>query len=170
MRPILFAILIVSPVLAADPVMDGFRATYKTAKLNLMETAQVMPESDYGFKLSPAQRPFAGWIEHTAGMNLRACSAMAGKPAPDTTNLAALKAKPELIKAFEESFVYCDSIINAMSDTQATTEVTVGGKKAVPVAGMFAYVSNLNEHYGNLVGYMRAKGVTPPSTARSQKK
>jgi len=30
-------------------------------------------------------------------------------------------------------------------------------------------ISHTNEHYGNLVTYMRLKGMVPPSTARSQK-
>ena len=34
------------------------------------------------------------------------------------------------------------------------------------VQGMVALIASDNEHYGNLVGYLRAQGITPPSTAR----
>jgi hypothetical protein len=33
---------------------------------------------------------------------------------------------------------------------------------------MLGFLTNMASHYGNMVGYLRAKGVTPPSTARAQ--
>ena len=38
--------------------------------------------------------------------------------------------------------------------------------RGVFIAGVIAHV---NEHYGNLVTYMRLKGIVPPSTERAQK-
>jgi hypothetical protein len=33
---------------------------------------------------------------------------------------------------------------------------------------MLGFLTNMASHYGNMVGYLRAKGVTPPGTARAQ--
>jgi hypothetical protein len=33
---------------------------------------------------------------------------------------------------------------------------------------MIGVVVSGNEHYGNLVGYLRSKGITPPSTAHKK--
>ena len=38
--------------------------------------------------------------------------------------------------------------------------------QAVTVKAMISLVASLQEHYGNLVGYLRTKGIVPPSSAR----
>lgn len=170
MRFLLFAVLGVS-VLAQNPATDAVKSNYNRVKLNLIETAAVMPESDYSFKLSPAQRAFGEWIEHTATANYSSCSAMQGAPPPDAANqVRGLTKKVDLQAALKLSFDYCDEALNRMTDAKAMMEVTVGAHKLTPIAAMVGMVGGLNEHYGNLVGYMRAKGVVPPSSARAAKK
>ena len=56
-----------------------------------------------------------------------------------------------------------------MTDERALTITTIGMKQVYPVTYMVNMAAGLNEHHGNLVGYLRAKGITPPSTARSLK-
>jgi uncharacterized damage-inducible protein DinB len=45
-----------------------------------------------------------------------------------------------------------------------------GGKEATRGAVLVFNTTHNNEHYGNIVLYMRLKGLVPPSTARVQKK
>jgi hypothetical protein len=63
--------------------------------------------------------------------------------------------KDELVALLAESTAYCE---------------TVYGNAALPSsAGPGALIGNIahdNEHYGNLVTYMRMKGLVPPSTER----
>lgn len=154
---------------AADPIVSAFKTRYQTAKMNFIESAAAMPAEGMDYKLTPEQRSFGDWISHTAGMNFNTCASMAGKSAP-ANDSAKAKTKAEVQKAIAESFAYCDGVINGMTDAQALTEVTIGSRKVVPVDAMIGYIANLNAHYGNMVGYMRMKGVVPPSTARSAKK
>ena len=51
-----------------------------------------------------------------------------------------------------------------MTDERALTITTIGTKQVYPVTYMLNMVAGLNEHYGNIVGYLRAKAITPPST------
>jgi uncharacterized damage-inducible protein DinB len=153
-----------------NPLTEIVMARYKAVRQNLIESAEAMPEDSYSFRLTPAQRPFGEWIGHTAMGNFFYCSQIKGEKAPDTHHLHSLVAKPELIKALAESFDYCDAALKDMDDHKAFAEHTVGDNKVYPVQGMVAIVSSDNEHYGNIVGYLRAKGVTPPSTARAAKK
>jgi hypothetical protein len=154
--------------LAQGPVMQAVTPLYETAKLNFVEAAAAMPEGDYSFKLSPAQRAYGDWVDHTAGMNFRLCSLMKGEGAP--ASAAGDKSKAALEKALQDSFSYCDATLKAMTDENATKEITAGSRKTTPLALMISQIAGLNEHYGNMVGYLRAKGITPPSTARAQKK
>jgi hypothetical protein len=146
------------------PVMSAVIPAYETAKKNMVEAAEVMPEAEYAFKLSPAQRAFGEWIDHTAGMNFRMCATMKGEQPPAAP--AGGKTKADLVKNIEASFNYCDSVIKSMSDSAATSEAGAG--KVTPLSVMIGQLAQLNSHYGNMVGYLRAKGITPPSTARSQ--
>ncbi len=166
-RPIvLFAFAL--PLLAQNPVTDAVKSAYNRIKQNLVETAGVMPESDYGYRLTPAQRPFGEWIEHTAAGNYNFCSTIGGKTPPEAMKaLSGLKAKADIQRGLKESFDYCDAALEGIDDQKATSEVTIGARKAYPVQAMISLVASLNEHYGNLVGYLRSKGIVPPSSARS---
>ena len=169
MRLIGFVILMANALTAADPIVSAFKTRYQTAKLNFVESADAMPAEAMDYRLTPDQRSFGDWISHTAGMNFGTCATMSGKTTPPNDSAKA-KTKPEIQKVIQESFTYCDAVINAMTDAQALTEVTIGTRKVMPVDSMIGYIANLNAHYGNMVGYMRMKGVIPPSTARGAKK
>ena len=150
--------------------MKSILPRYATAKLNLIETAAVMPEADYGFKLTPAQRSFAEWMEHTAEMNYGLCSTILAEAAPKDKVHKGVTAKAEVERTLKESFDYCDRAFHSMDDAKALTEIDAGGgRKVVPASAMIGLLINWNEHYGNLVGYMRSKGLTPPTTARAQR-
>ena len=151
--------------------VSAVTTNYNRQKTYLLDSAEVMPEADYGYKLTPVQRPFSAWFTHTAVMNYNSCSAMKGEAAPAASKgIEELSKKADIVKAFKESFDYCDEALKLMTDEKATKEIQIGERKVVPATLMVNYVANLNEHYGNLVGYMRTKGITPPSTARAQKK
>jgi hypothetical protein len=60
-------------------------------------------------------------------------------------------------------------MFDGLTDAKSLEEVQVGNRKVAAVDVMFSYIANLNAHYGNMVGYMRVKGVIPPSTARTNK-
>lgn len=167
-----WACCVASALLAqsANPLTDAVKARYRGIRQNLIETADLMPADSYSFKLTPAQRTFAEWIEHVAMGNYNFCSTIKGEKSPDMHALHAMTGKVELSKALRDSFAYCDDALKEMTDQKALSENTVDGKKSYPVQGMISLVSSDNEHYGNLVGYMRSKGLTPPSTARANQK
>jgi hypothetical protein len=156
---------------AQNPVVQAVTANYNRIKQNLVETAEVMPEENYSFKLSPAQREFGAWLEHTAQGNYSICAAIrASAPPEESKKVAGLTSKADLQRALQASFAYCDAALADMTDAKAVAETSIGERKVVPVQSMVTLVGFLNEHYGNLVGYLRNKGIVPPSTARSAKK
>jgi hypothetical protein len=48
--------------------------------------------------------------------------------------------------------------------------ITLGQRQVARMVPAASLVSHLNEHYGNLVTYMRIKGVVPPSTERAMRR
>src|SRR5450432_3258939 len=100
--------------------------------------------------------------------NMSYCATIKGEAAPDPGHVHDLTGKADLVAAIQKSFEYCDEALQGMTDQKALSEVTVNGKKVYPVQGMIGVVASGNEHYGNLVGYLRSKGITPPSSARKK--
>jgi hypothetical protein len=151
------------------PLSEGLNRRYETARLNTLEAAEFMPAEHYQFRLSPAQRMYAEWFAHTVVMNYSMCAAIRGEPAPDVKEPPAANPKPELIAELGKSFAYCDEAYKSMNDQKAWQEREGRNRKYYPADMMINHVVALNEHYGNLVGYLRTKGITPPTTARAEK-
>jgi uncharacterized damage-inducible protein DinB len=159
-------------VYAQNPLMQAYLPRFNAMKQNLVEAAEAMPAEHYSFKLSPAQRAYSEWIDHTVMLLHNSCAAAKGEAAPamDHSKHSAANSKSDLQKALKEAAAYCDSVFSGMTDAQALGTVSVGGKPAVPVNAMLGLLTNMASHYGNMVVYMRAKGIVPPSTARAQKR
>ncbi len=169
MAIVLILVLSVAAFAEDGPLMNSLLPRLQTAKLNLVESAKLMPEADYAFKLTPAQRTFGQWMEHTIEMNYGTCASLHSAPGPDPLKYKGVTAKSELVAGLEASMGYCEQGFRAMNDTTALQAKKVGKRDVYPVNLMVGLVVNWNEHYGNLVGYLRTKGITPPSTARAQK-
>ncbi len=164
-------VLAIGPALAqqANPLTDQVMARYNNVKQSLLDSAEVMPEEFYTYRLTAAQRMYGEWIAHAAMGNYGYCAAIRGEKTPSTHHIHDLKGKAAISKALLESFQYCDQALQGMNDARAMKGVTIGDKTVYPVTGMVNLVASQNEHYGNIVGYLRSRGVVPPSTARAQK-
>lgn len=168
MRLLLLGTLSLAAAVAQPPgpIQSAVQPQYETARRNLVEAAEAMPADGYAYRLTPAQRPWGEWIFHTAGMNLRMCGQMKGETPPALSNGTDMS-KAALVKALGDSFSYCHSVVSGLGESGALSEVSAGTRKTTPLALMIAQLAQLNSHYGNLVGYLRTKGITPPSTARN---
>jgi uncharacterized damage-inducible protein DinB len=154
------------------------KAMHATIRRNLAEAAEAMPAEDYGFKPTPQVRSFAQLIGHVAAANFLFCSQAQGAPSSSTpaagTNFERLTDKPALVKAINDALAYCDGVYTATTDqtfTQAVQVAALGPMKATDTtrgAVLTFNTTHNNEHYGNIVVYLRLKGYVPPSTARAQ--
>ena len=147
---------------------------HSTIRRNLAESAENMPAADYSFKPTPEVRTFAQLIGHVASANFLFCSAAKGETSPSSANYEQLTDKAALVKALNESLSYCDQVYEATTDANFSQPVKVGFAPNIGPADTIRgavlnfNVTHNNEHYGNLVVYLRLKGQTPPSTARAR--
>ncbi len=156
----------------AQPLIQAYMPRYNAMKQNLVEAAEAMPAEQYSFKLTPGQRPFGEWVDHTILLLHASCATIAGTPTPamDHSKLPGERSKAELVTSLKEAADSCDKTLKNISDQKALTAVDIGGKPTYPVNAMIGLLTNMASHYGNMVGYLRTKSITPPSTARTQKK
>ena len=157
----------------ANPLTNGARLHYGIIKGYVTRAAANMPEEQYSFRPVPEVRTFAQLIGHLADSNYRLCSVLAGQDSPRDAGIErTAKSKGELVKALGESFAYCDEQYAAMTDAAGTPIVKfdAGGEGArVPIqmprlTVLAFHTAHAFEHYGNVVTYMRVKGIVPPSS------
>jgi uncharacterized damage-inducible protein DinB len=169
-RVVVAAALVIVPGIASAQGNPGVAAAQKQFDLiagNLMKTAQVVPENLYAFKATPAVRSIAELIGHVADSNFAICSAASSTPAPAGPKGGFEKtatSKAVLSKALGDSIAYCNTVMASLTDANSG-EMTkfFGGMPKIAV--VYFNIAHCNEHYGNLVTYMRLNKIVPPSSA-----
>jgi uncharacterized damage-inducible protein DinB len=147
---------------------------HSTIRVNLAGAAKAMSETDYAFRPTSEVRTFGQLVGHIANANYFFCSQAAGEKAPSTQNYEATTNRAALLKGLEESLAYCDRVYEATTDATFNKPVRMASAPGLPptdtVRGaiLMFNVTHNNEHYGNVVVYMRLRGRVPPSTARTQ--
>lgn len=151
------------PAFAQDTLKTAnINRYYTPVKLDLIGAASVMPADKYGFKLDPAQMDFGQWINHSTERNYLDCSTLRGEPNPmPKAKTDQLKTKAEIAKALADSFDYCDATFEKLTDQKILSS------QEMVIAFLHTTVHN-NEIYGNVVGYLRANHILPPSTEMMQ--
>ena len=132
---------------------------FNVVRHNLEASVDVMPAEKYSFRLTDGQRTFAEWIDHSIQRNYSDCALLKSEPVPEGEKLAAnLKTKAEVSKALKDSFAYCAAALENVDDQKvlSTPQMTYA---------FLHVIVHSNEIYGNIVGYLRASGIVPPSTA-----
>jgi len=153
----------------AQPLSATLKGMWDGLKMNLVQSAEKMPEADYGFQPTKEVRTFGQMIAHVANSSFSYCARGKGEDNPNKEDFEKTKStKADIVKALNDAAAYCDGVYGAMTDA-AAMEMVKAGQNLVPKARyLITNISHDNEHYGNLVTYLRIKGLVPPSTERAQ--
>ena len=167
----LVVIAVAAPAAAqapANPLTAATRATYDMIKSNITKSAEKVPEEHYSFKPSPDVRTFGAVLAHIADANQMICAAAGGPAAPAESCEKTKTSKADLQKALAASFAACDAAYDAMTDARGVEIVKFFGREQPRLAVLSMNTAHDFEHYGNLVTYMRIKGIVPPSSEGRQ--
>lgn len=148
----------------ANPLSADVKSAYEEVKSNILRAAEKLPESDYSFRPAPRVRTFGQILGHIAQEQyLYFCAPVKGEQ--KSVDIERTKtSKADLIAALRDSFTYCDSAYDKMTDADASTIVNTGGSKSTKLRLLWMNIVHDESHYGNLVTYLRMKGIVPPST------
>ncbi len=146
-----------------NPLSTSGKTFFDGVAHNVVAAAEKMPEDNYSFKPTPDVRSFGELVSHTVDAQNHICSAAAGeKSAPDISKIKTSKA--DLVQAEKDAVAYCDKVWGTLTDDQAAQLVKLGGREMPKLTVLSYNTVHLNEHYGNMVTYMRLKGLVPPSS------
>jgi uncharacterized damage-inducible protein DinB len=149
----------------ANPLSGGERGFYMIVSGSLIAGAQKMPEENYSFKPTPDIRSFGQLVGHAANAQYMFCSMAAGEKNPNTVNIEqTVTSKADLVKALQDGVAYCNKVYGAMTDAQATQIVKMFGRELAKLTVLSVNTAHADEHYGNMVTYLRLKGIVPPTS------
>jgi uncharacterized damage-inducible protein DinB len=168
---VLFGALLSGAAQAQQPApaggsMAAVKPLYEMTKNWIIKSAEQMSEANYSFKPTPEVRSFGQLIGHLANSQYEFCVPAKGGPAPNTGDIEKTTTdKAGLVKALKDAFAYCDALYD-MPDAKVMEQVDFFGNKGSKLWVLMFNVSHSSEHYGNIVTYMRLKGMVPPSSQR----
>ena len=157
----------VSPAKTYDEMLSGFEE-------ECTGVAKAMPADKYTF--SPASlsvpgakfdgvRTFAGEVTHLISANYYFYGVVGGmKPAVDLEAIGAMTSKEDILKALAASFVFAHQAIATLTPANAFDAIKpVDGITSRGALAAFG-VAHGNDHYGQMVEYLRMNGILPPGS------
>lgn len=146
----------------SNPISADAKQDYTSIKNILLKSADKMPEENYSFRTTPQVRTYGEMIAHIADTQVLICSIVKGEPKKG--NAAGKTSKADLSAALKASFDDCDPVYDSMTDASGVQAVKLFGRERTKLGALFANVAHDNEMYGQMVAYMRIKGIVPPSS------
>ena len=153
-----------SLALAQNPLSGGQKAFYGMVSANVVAAAEKMPEASYSFKPTPEVRSFGELVGHAADSQGFFCATAVGEKPPISGAEKTKTTKADLVQAVKDAVSYCDKVYTGMTDEHAKELVKMMGMEMAKLTVLSVNTAHLDEHYGNMVTYMRIRGLVPPSS------
>jgi hypothetical protein len=164
---------VVSPAKAVDAQLNIIES-------EMMGAVKAMPAEKYAFAPSaaifvPGQttqfatvRTFAQQATHVAQANYYFYMAVSGlKPDVDMAGLPKLTKKEDIVAALAGSFAFGHKAIATLTAANAFEAVKIEEPGLFTRATLAQFgVSHANDHYGQMVEYLRMNGIVPPASAK----
>ena len=149
---------------ASDAVVPSSHDLFTQISGLILRSADKIPEDLWSYQPTPEVRTVGQLFAHIADASNHICAlAMDAKPAPGSVEKTA-KTKEEIMVALRKEFAGCEADYAKLTPESAVQTIDLDGQKRTRIAEMDYEVAHTWEHYGNLVTYMRLKGIVPPSS------
>lgn len=130
----------------------------------VLRSADKMPEENYGFKPVDSIRSYGQVLGHIADAQYTFCSIALGEKNPALKIEQTKTSKADLTAALKEAFAYCNKAYDGVTDATAAQPVKMFGTDSPKLGVLIVNSTHTTEHYGNLITYMRMKGIVPPTS------
>lgn len=155
-----------SPAAPANPIATSEKGVYGYISGLVIAAAEKMPEENYGFKPTPEVRSFGQLVGHVADAQYGFCSTAMDEPNPMKDIEKSKTSKADLVAALKDAVAYCNKAYAGMTDAQGGQIVKLMNHNMAKMAVLSINTAHTDEHYGNMVTYLRLKGIVPPSSER----
>jgi uncharacterized damage-inducible protein DinB len=142
-----------------------------------LAAAEAMPEDKFNFTPESLNIPgsqlkgvrtFAMQVKHVAADNFSIWAPLSGKPEPAGINAPAgpeqMKSRAEILKFLQDSMAYSHKAVTGLTAENALQMVEFRGKKMTRLSLAVLALTHMNDHYGQIVEYLRLSGIVPPAS------
>ncbi len=148
----------------ANPITLSEKGLYSFISGAVVKAAEKMPEENYSFKPTPEVRSFGQLVGHVADANYMFCSQASGQANPMKNIEKTKTSKADLVAAIKGAVAYCNSAFDSMTDAKGSEMVKLFGFNLAKLSLFSLNTAHTDEHYGNMVTYLRLKGIVPPTS------
>jgi uncharacterized damage-inducible protein DinB len=163
--------------LGQSSISPAIERQFNKIETDILTSAEVMPENKFNFTPESLDiknsdfkgvRTFAGQIMHLATDNILIWSAITGDPVradiEDVNGPKTIKTKKDVIDYLKSSFATGRKSIETLTTQNAMDPIDFRGRKLSKLDLAFYALTHANEHYGQMVIYLRMCGIIPPPT------
>jgi uncharacterized damage-inducible protein DinB len=174
---ICFALVGVCVSQSSAKFSSSIERQFNKIESDILTSAAAMPEDKFSFTPEDLHIPnsdfkgvrtFAGQIMHLATDNILIWSAITGDSIradiQDVNGPAGIRTKADVIKYLKSSFEEGRKAISMVTEKNATSTIEFRGRNLSRLDLAFYALTHANEHYGQMVVYLRMCGIIPPPT------
>ena len=132
--------------------------------------AEAMPADKFNFAPSTSMgdfsgvRTFAQEIKHVTEANYGFFHGFGIPGGKSRADIEKLSSRDDILQAMKDSFAYAHQAIATITPSNAFADLD---GKGTTRAGMAAYcLEHTNDHYGQMVEYLRMNGIIPPASRK----
>ena len=155
-----------APAAPSNPITASEKGFYTLVSGEVIAAAEKMPEQNYSFKPTPEVRSFGQLVGHVADAQYGLCSTATGEPNPKKDIEKTKTSKADLVTALKDAVAYCNQAFAGMTDAQGSQIVKFMNYDVARLTVLSVNTAHTDEHYGNMVTYLRMKGIIPPSSEK----
>src|ERR1700761_4165422 len=152
------------PAATSNPITASEKGFYTLVSGEVIAAAEKMPEENYSFKPTPEVRSFGQLVGHVADASYMFCSQAAGEANPMKDIEKTKTSKADLVAAVKDAVAYCNKAFDSMTDAKGSQMVKLMNFDLAKLTLFSINTAHTDEHYGNMVTYMRLKGIVPPTS------
>ncbi|MHB1794208.1 MAG: DinB family protein [Acidobacteriaceae bacterium] len=134
----------------------------------MVPLVEAMPADKFNFAPTNGNfkgvRTFGQQVQHVTTTNYYMFGAAASIQPPDMQAVKNMKTKAQLVQGLKDSFAFAHKAI-ATLDTNNALEVVKPVDGVDTRAGIMLFATvHMNDHFGQMVEYLRMNGIVPPSS------
>lgn len=161
----------------SPPFSTAIERQFNKIESDILLSAEAMPENKFyftpetlGIKNSDFNgvRTFAGQIMHLATDNILIWSSITGDTSradiTDVNGPRSIKTKTDILKYLKSSFDLGRRAISMVTAKNSMDMIEFRGRNLPRLDLAFYALTHANEHYGQMVVYLRMCGIVPPPT------
>lgn len=155
-------ILISKSTVAQDSFLADYKLKWKNASEYTLEFAKAMPEESYGYTPTEPEMTFREQLKHIAGNMVWLCSSYLGGSKTHIDPTQTGDSKKEIIDMLEKTFAYATLTIGQMTESKLDEKVNFPAGVMTKRRILMLMTDHVTHHRGQLVVYLRLKGIEPP--------